>query len=83
MKKNMYHYKGQLKEKKNILKAETAKLDTEQKLFHDYLSEKNNWEQKKKAKITGASDQPDTLEFFKTEAEYLDNKLGGDLETKS
>ena len=71
----------QLKEQKNVLKAETAKLDTEQKLFQDYLADKAKLEQEK-AKITGSKELPDTLEFYKTEIEYLDNNLNIDLEAK-
>jgi ABC-type lipoprotein export system ATPase subunit len=69
----------QLKEKQNILKAETAKLDTEQKLFQDYLADKTRWEQEK-AKITGSKELPDTSKFYIAEIEYLDNNLNIDLE---
>jgi ABC-type lipoprotein export system ATPase subunit len=71
----------QLNEKKSTLKKETAKLDTEQKLFQDYLADKAKWEQEQ-AKIVGSVDQPDTLEFYKAEVKYLDNDLSNDLDAK-
>ncbi len=71
----------QFKEKQKILKAETSKLDTEQKLFQEYLADRAKWEQEK-TKIIGSNNQPDTLEFYKTEVRYLDNNLGAELETK-
>lgn len=68
-----------LKNKQNSLKTETAKLDTEQKLFQDFLTAKTNWEEAK-AKITGVSSQPETLEFYKAEIAYLDNSLKTEIE---
>ena len=71
----------QLEKKQNDLKVETAKLDTEQKLFQDYLADKVKWEQDQ-AKIIGSSNLPDTLEFYKAEVEYLDNDLAPEIEAK-
>jgi ABC-type lipoprotein export system ATPase subunit len=71
----------QLNEKKGALKKETAKLDTEQKIFQDYLADKAKWEQEQ-AKIVGSGDQTNTLEFYKAEVKYLDDDLNIDLDAK-
>jgi len=68
-----------LKNKQDDLKSETTKLDSEQKLFQDFLADKAKWE-KEKGKIIGSSKQPETLEFYKAEIDYLDNKLNTELE---
>lgn len=70
----------QLEEKKNSLKLQTSKLDSEQKLFQDYLTAKNKWE-KERAKIIGTKEQLDTLEYYKFELNYIKNILEQNLES--
>ena len=72
---------AQLEEKQNALKLETAKLNTEQKLYQDYLAARANWG-KEKARITGSVAQPDTLKLYEAEMDYLDKELEKILESK-
>ena len=71
----------ELYEKRNNLKIETDKLDAEQKLYHEYLTAKENWK-KDCDKITGDSDSFDTLEYFKNELNYLDTNLTPELDKR-
>ncbi|MCP4179705.1 MAG: hypothetical protein GY756_18250 [bacterium] len=71
----------QLQEKEDAHKAETLKLNTEQKRYQDYLTKKTNWE-KEKNRIRGAGDLPDTLIFFQRELDYLDTNLHTELDSK-
>ena len=78
---NSISLKAQLEQNVEALKSETAKLNNEQKLYQKYLEARKIWE-KERAKIIGNSETLDTLSFYKSELDYLNDKLQDDLEIK-
>ena len=70
-----------IEEKKAALKVETSKLNTEQKLYQEYLNSKVNWE-KERAKIIGSIETVDTFAYIQNELTYLNEKLAIDLDEK-
>ncbi|MGE4465948.1 TrlF family AAA-like ATPase [Sphaerochaeta sp.] len=69
----------QLIEKQEMLQREFDKLNTEQKTYQTYLTEKSKWE-KEKETIIGKPDITGSYSFFKAEIEYLDDKINQDLQ---
>jgi len=68
----------QIEEKRNKLKEEQAKLDTEQKKYQEYLNAKKLWE-KEKTKIIGSDSTPETIAFYKKEVQYLKEDIEPEL----
>jgi ABC-type lipoprotein export system ATPase subunit len=73
--------KQQLLVKTEELKAETDKLNSEQKAYQEYLIAKNNW-QNECNRITGTAQTPDSLEFYKEILTYINQHLTVDLESQ-
>lgn len=65
----------------NQLKSEKGKLDSEQQVFQNYLTAKNNWEKDRKA-IIGTNETPNTISYFKSHLSYLTDKISDELEKK-
>lgn len=74
-------FNKQIEELQKLLKEEQAKLDSEQKIYQEYLNTKKLWE-KEKEKIIGNKATPETIEFYKKEQEYLKNNLESELNEK-
>ena len=70
--------KERLKEFKNKLNIEQAKLDSTQHLYQIYLNDKKSWEEKRN-KIIGNQNYPDTISFYKKELDYLENSLANEI----
>lgn len=71
----------QLDGKQNELKTEQGKLNNEQQLYQKYLLAKSDWEKQKKM-IIGSIDTVDTIEYYESEINYLDNELKNELDKK-
>ena len=71
----------QLEEKQELLKQEKTKLDAEQQQYQQYLTDKASWI-KARGVIIGSEDRFDTLEFYKSELQYLDERLEEKLKTE-
>lgn len=71
-----------LDNQETLLKLEQNKLDGPQKEYQKYLKEKSEWDEKKK-QIEGDENKPNTLNQFKKELHYIQNKLTDDIEKNS
>jgi ABC-type lipoprotein export system ATPase subunit len=63
------------------LKKQNAKLDIGQKEYQDYLLDKEKWEKAKKL-LKGNINKNETIEYYKGELKYLENKLNIDIAKK-
>lgn len=70
-----------LENRKDSLKLEKGKLDSEQQIFQEYLTAKDNWNKDRQALI-GTRETPNTIAFFEAELAYLKEELPGFLENK-
>lgn len=68
-----------LENKKDSLKVEKGKLDSEQQIFQAYISAKESWEKDRQALI-GTKETPNTITFFESELAYLKEVLPEQLE---
>lgn len=64
--------------KKNELQNKQSKLDSEQQKYQEYLNAKLVWEKQQK-RIIGGDSVSGTINFYKKEIEYIENKLANDL----
>lgn len=67
---------GELKLEKTKIQDKLGEAD---KRYQKYLSDKKIWEENK-SKIIGSPTVPGSLEFYKNELKYLDEKLDADIE---
>ncbi|MGM0825106.1 MAG: TrlF family AAA-like ATPase [Pseudomonadota bacterium] len=70
-----------LEEKRNLLKIEKGKLDSEQQAFQEYLTDKENWEKDRRS-LLGSWETPNTIRFFEFELDYLKERLPSQIEEK-
>ncbi|WP_223670308.1 TrlF family AAA-like ATPase [Kangiella shandongensis] len=77
-KKSLYDL---LEGKKDLLKLEKGKLDSEQQAYQEYITAKADWEKDRQA-LLGASETPNTIHFFEAELDYLNETLPNQLEEK-
>jgi ABC-type lipoprotein export system ATPase subunit len=70
--------KETLKECKNKLDTEQAKLDNTQRLYQIYLNDKKSWDEKRKI-IIGNENYSNTISFYKKELDYLENSLANEI----
>ena len=70
-----------LEEKRSALKEERAKLNVEQQLYQDYLSQVEKWN-KSKLLITGEPETPDTLKYYEYQLSYLRGEIRQELDAK-
>lgn len=71
----------QLENKRNSLKIEKGKLDSEQQIFQTYITAKDNWMKDRKA-LLGSKETPNTIEYFEAELNYLKTELPKETEEK-
>ncbi len=71
----------QLENKKNSLKIEKGKLDSEQQIYQTYITAKDNWLKDRKA-LLGTKETSNTVAYFEAELTYLKEKLPEQLEDK-
>jgi len=79
--KDFINLKEQHKQKILELKIEREKLNSEQKVYQDYLAAKEAW-QKEQEKIIGLAKIPDTLVYYKEILKYINDELESDLNNK-
>lgn len=80
-KNNYINLKEQLKLKTIELESEKEKLNSEQKIYQDYLTAKEAWEKKQKA-IIGSAHTPETIDYYKGILKYINEKLKSDIDNK-
>lgn len=68
-----------LEDKKNILKIEKGKLDSEQQAYQEYITAKENWEKDRQV-LLGTQGTPNTIHFFESELVYLKERLPSQIE---